>query len=283
MALSPGNLPRYFPVVPPGEVVFLSRLKARLNKWARIVLPGTFLMLAAAQAQTVVEPDLIDCSSGEAGGRAREQKQEQPDPELKQDEHKRILGILPNFNSTTVQNAPRLSPGHKMKLATRTALDPFTFGIAGISAGISQAENSYAGYGQGGAGYAKRFGAAYADSFNGTIIGNGLLPIVFHQDPRYFRKGSGGFWARTLHATLSTVRAKSDSGKWMPNYSNLLGNLAAGGISNLYYPGADRGVGLTFERGFTVTAQGTLGAFLVEFWPDVVAHHRHKKNRTHTP
>ena len=54
-----------------------------------------------------------------------------------------------------------------------------------------------------------------------------------------------------------------------PNYSNLLGNLAAGGISNLYYPAADRGAGLTIERGAVVTAEGAIGGVFEEFWPDI--------------
>lgn len=193
------------------------------------------------------------------------------------EEHKRIFGVLPNFNSVTIQNTAPLTPGHKLKLAFRTAVDPFAFFIAGVSSGISQAQNSYAGYGQGPAGYGKRFGAAYADNFDGTMIGNGLLPIVFHQDPRYFRKGTGTFWNRFSYAIASTVRSKSDSGHWMPNYSNILGNIAAGGISNAYYPEGDRGAGLTFQRAFTVTGQGALGAILVEFWPDIAGRIAHKK------
>ncbi len=68
---------------------------------------------------------------------------------------------------------------------------------------------------------------------------------------------------------LSTVRCKDDNGKWAPNYSNLLGNVAAGGIANLYYPSTDRGAALTFERALTVTAEGAIGAAFYEFWPDI--------------
>jgi len=162
-----------------------------------------------------------------------------------------------------------MSPGQKFELAAKSALDPFTFAVVGVDAGLNQAQNEFSGYGQGAKGYAKRFGASYADSFNGTMLGNALFPVLLKQDPRYFRKGTGSFGGRVLYALASTVRCKNDDGKWAPNYSNVLGNVAAGGISNLYYPAADRGPGLVFGRALTVTAEGAIGAVFVEFWPDI--------------
>jgi hypothetical protein len=205
---------------------------------------------------------------------------QQAERELKQQEqHQRILGIVPEFNASNLKHAAKLSPGEKFHLAFKSATDPFAFLLAGVDAGINQWQNDFAGYGLGAQGYAKRFGASYTDSFDGTMLGNALFPVLLHQDPRYFRKGTGSFGSRTLYAVLSTVRAKSDSGKWQPNYSNLLGNIAAGGISNLYYPESDRGAGLTFKRAFTVSFEGAIGAFLYEFWPDV----SRKLSRKHTP
>ncbi len=189
--------------------------------------------------------------------------------QLKQEEKQRILGFIPEFNISNISDAARLSGKQKLHLAFKSATDPFAFLTAGIDAGLSQRSNDHPGYGQGMQGYGKRFGASYADSFDGAIIGNGILPSLLHQDPRYFRKGVGNFRNRLLYSMLSTVRTRSDDGRWQPNYSNLLGNLAAGGISNLYYPEADRGAGLTFERALTVSAEGAMGAVLYEFWPDV--------------
>ncbi len=189
--------------------------------------------------------------------------------ELKAQEHQRILGIMPNFNTSNVQNAERLSAGQKFDLAVKSALDPFTFVAAGLDAGLSQADDDTPGYRQGAEGYGKRLGAAYADTFTGTMLGNAVFPILLHQDPRYFRRGIGSFSSRLVHALASTVICKDDDGKLAPNYSNILGNVAAGGISNLYYPSTDRGAGLTFERAFTVSAEGAIGAVFVEFWPDI--------------
>ena len=189
--------------------------------------------------------------------------------ELRQEEHQRILGLLPNFNTSNVADAAPLSAVQKFDLAWKGERDPFNLVMTGIDAGLSQKDHDFPGYGQGMRGFAKRFGASYADNFTGTMLGSALFPALLKQDPRYFRKGTGSFVSRLAHAIDSAVICKNDEGKWVPNYSNVLGNLGAGGIANLYYPASDRGLGLTFERALTVTAEGAVGTVFVEFWPDI--------------
>ena len=198
--------------------------------------------------------------------------------ELKEQEKQRILGVVPNFNTTDVQNAAPLNPGQKFQLMFRSAVDPFQFVASGLSAGLNQAENNFAGYGQGAQGYFKRVGAAYTDQFDGLLWGNAILPSLLHEDPRYFRKGTGSFKKRLFYAVSTTVITKNDNGTWGPNYANVLGNIISGGISNAYYPATDRGLGLTFQNAFTVTAEGAIGSIFVEFWPDINRHlfHRHQ-------
>lgn len=99
-------------------------------------------------------------------------------------------------------------------------MDPFNFVAAGLVSGLEQWQDAFPGYGQGAQGYGKRFGAAYADSFDGIMLGNAVFPSLLHQDPRYFREGSGTVTHRLLYAIASTVRTRNDSGKWAPNYSN---------------------------------------------------------------
>ena len=204
-------------------------------------------------------------------------KEEIAEEQIRHQEHQRVLGIFPTFNVTSIPDAVSLTPKQKFQLALKSATDPVTFGVAAFDAGLAQWQNSYKGYGQGAQGYFKRWGASYADSFNGAILGNALFPTLLHQDPRYFRKGTGTKTSRLWWAIESTVRAKSDGGRWEPNFSNVLGNVAAGGIANLYYPSTDRGVELTFERALTVTVEGAFGAIFVEFWPDVA--HKLKKKK----
>jgi hypothetical protein len=196
-------------------------------------------------------------------------QQEKSELQLRQQEKQRIAGVVPNFNVSYNEDAAPLSRKQKLHLAFHTAIDPVSFAVAGFDAGLSQAEDDFTGYGQGAQGYAKRFGASYADNFDGTMLGNAIFPILLKQDPRYFRRGKGRFTTRLLYSISTTVWCKNDNGSHGPNYSNILGNLAAGGISNLYYPASDRGAGLTFERGFTVTAYGAFGGVFNEFWPDI--------------
>ncbi|HME33542.1 MAG TPA: carboxypeptidase-like regulatory domain-containing protein [Terriglobales bacterium] len=160
--------------------------------------------------------------------------------QIKEQEQQRILTVIPNFYASYVPNAAPLNPKQKFELAWKSVIDPTSFVIAGVIAGGQQANNTFADYGQGAAGFARRFGAAYGDFFIGTYISNAILPSILRQDPRYFYKGTGTTKSRILYAISMSVMAKGDNGRWQPNYSGILGSLAAGGISNLYYPEANR-------------------------------------------
>jgi hypothetical protein len=201
---------------------------------------------------------------------------ERAERELKEQQRQRILGVIPNFNTSNVSDAAPLSGGQKFRLALRSTIDPFTFVTAGIDAGLSQRENAFAGYGQGGQGYAKRYAASFTDSFSGTMFSGALFPVLLHADPRYFRKGTGSFLSRVGYSLSTTVKAKDDRGRWVPNYSNIFGNLAAGGLANAYYPASDRGAALTFERAASVIAWGAIGSTFIEFWPDISSKVFHK-------
>jgi hypothetical protein len=196
-------------------------------------------------------------------------QQEKAAQQIKQQETQRILGVVPNFNTSYVQDAAPLSRTQKFSLAFHSAIDLGTILVAAVDAAYGQATDGFPAYGQGAQGYGKYLGASYADTFDGTMLGNALFPVLLKQDPRFFRKGTGSFTSRLLYAVGTTFWCRNDNGGRGPNYSNLLGNIAAGGISNLYYPAAQRGVGLTFERGFVVTGEGAIGGVFEEFWPDI--------------
>jgi hypothetical protein len=169
--------------------------------------------------------------------------------QIKVEEKQRVLGVLPNFYVSYVPNAVPLNSKQKFELAWKSVLDPFSFVFVGGVAGVEQAQDHFNQYGQGAEGYAKRFGAGFADSVTSTFIGSAILPTLLKQDPRYFYKGKGSMGARVLYAIANSVICKGDNRRWQANYSSILGSLAAGGISNLYYPSNDRnGAGLTFEN-----------------------------------
>jgi Carboxypeptidase regulatory-like domain len=171
--------------------------------------------------------------------------------QIKEQEQQRLLAVIPNFYTSYVADAAPMNTKQKFGLAWKAAIDPTSFLIAGIIAGGQQANNSMPGYGQGVAGYANRFGAAYGDFFIGTYISNAILPSILKQDPRYFYKGTGTIKSRIRYALAMSVITKGDNGRWQPNYSGILGSLAGGAISNLYYPESSR-------HGFETTLNNTL-------------------------
>ncbi len=181
------------------------------------------------------------------------------------EEHQRVLGVIPNYYVSYDRNPAPLTTRQKFQLAWKTDIDPVAWIATGAFAGVEQADNTFA-YGQGAQGYAKRFGATYANGFIGTMLGSAVLPSLLHQDPRYFYKGTGSAGSRAWYALYNSVMCKGDNGRWQVNYSAIIGGLAAGGISNLYYPSANRdGAALTFESAGFGVASGAFQNLMQEF------------------
>ena len=226
------------------------------------IAPGTFLLTISSAGFTtqvfsgtlhagedhIVPPISLDVATAVAEVQVAMSRIEMAEAEIKDEEKQRVLGVIPNFYVTYNPTAVPLAPRQKFELAWKATIDPISFGLTGAVAGIQQATNSFSGYGQGAEGYGKRYGAAYADFVVGTFIGSAILPSILKQDPRYFYKGTGTRRSRFAYAIANAVICKGDDGHWQANYSGLLGSLAAGGISNLYYPSADRDATVTFEN-----------------------------------
>jgi hypothetical protein len=185
--------------------------------------------------------------------------------QIKDQEKQRVLGIIPNFYVSYVPDAVALTPKQKFELAWRSSVDPFTFVAVGAVAGIQQAGNGLGGYGQGAQGYAKRYGASYGDVVIGTFLGSAIMPSLLKQDPRYFYKGTGTKRSRLLYALASPFICKGDNGRWQPNYSYVIGNFAAAGIANAYYPASDRGAGLVAETALVRLGENAVAAVFQEF------------------
>jgi hypothetical protein len=221
-----------------------------LHSGENLVVPPISLVLATTITKVRVELSPIEIA------------QEQMNDEMKQ----RVLGAIPNFYVTYVPNAAPLTPKQKYQMAWKLGIDPaFIVGAAGV-AGVQQARNEFSGYGQGAQGYAKRFGATFADFTMSNLLGNAVFPALFKQDPRYFYNGTGTTKSRALYALANAVICKSDKGHWQANYSHIIGSLTAGGISNLYYPASDRGAALTFEN----TAIGIGGTAILNLLKEFV-------------
>jgi hypothetical protein len=235
-------------ITAPGLQSFESN-EITLHAGERYQMPQIALPIASASINVTVTTTQVEIA------------QEQVIAEIKQ----RVFGIFPNFYTSFIWDAAPLKPKQKFHLAFRAALDPVTFFTTGMLSGIQQALDAYPEYGQGAEGYAKRYGADFGDLFIGRMIGAAVLPTILHQDPRYFYQGTGSIKSRAWHALSAAFVCRGDNGHTQFNYSHILGNLAAGGISNLYRPDANRGVGLVFDNALLHTAANATGNLVREF------------------
>jgi len=209
-------------------------------------------------------------------------QQSRPDTEKqkrKEEQSKRILGVFPQFSTTSRHDAQPLTSGQKFHLFVKNSFDPFQFAFAAFEAGVGQATNSFPGYGQGAAGYGKRYAASFADLTSGNFFAGYVYPSLLKQDPRYFRSGKGSVTHRIFYSFAQAVVCRTDKGGRSFNWSNVLGVFTAGTISNAYYPSSDRGVGLTASRSAVNLAYGSIGGLLDEFWPDIERKFFHKNNK----
>lgn len=192
----------------------------------------------------------------------------------------RLGFVLPNF--LTIENAgkvPALTAKQKFAVVARSSFDWAQYPWYGFLAGVSQAENSEPGYGQGAAGYGKRYGAAWADGTIENFWTAAILPTVFRQDPRYFQKGKGGFWHRTAYAVSRIVVTRSDSGNNQFNASEIFGSAIAAGISTYgYHPHEDKTLRNTASVWGSQVGYDSLSFFVKEFWPDIRRKLRKQKN-----
>jgi hypothetical protein len=174
--------------------------------------------------------------------------------QVREQEKQRLIGLLPNYYTSYIWDAAPMTPKLKFGMAFRTVTDPVSFLVVAGIAGAEQQHKTFPGYGQGAEGYAKRFGSTYADTVASRMLGSAVFPVLFHQDPRYFYRGSGSVKSRLTYAVMSAVICRGDDGRLQPSYSHILGSFAAAGISNLYKSPQDRQVGLTLRNGLIITA-----------------------------
>jgi hypothetical protein len=194
----------------------------------------------------------------------------------------RLFFALPNFLSVeNAANVPPLTTKQKFAVVTRSSFDYVEIPWYAALAAVSQAENSEPGYGQGWAGYGKRFGATAADGTIENYFTSAIMPSLLHQDPRFFQMGKGGFWHRAFYAMSRTVVTRSDAGNAQFNASEIFGSALAAGISTYsYHPHEDKTLSNTASVWGTQLAYDTITIVLKEFWPDI---HRKFSHKNSTP
>jgi hypothetical protein len=189
---------------------------------------------------------------------------------------KRIFGVLPNYrtaNESAVYSP--ISKKRKLYIATKDSTDAPIFANAAVLSLIAQADNSHPGFGQGTIGYGQRYGTALADQLIGNYLTEGVMPVLLHEDPRYFRRGHGSKWSRIGYATSRIFVTKTDTGATTFNFSEVIGNGIAAGIANAYYP-QERSVLDNVQRLWTQLATDAVSQVLKEFWPDIKRHYHNK-------
>lgn len=261
-----------------------SKMREMINR-SRPSLSGllgrviTALLLAALPAVAQQQPAVATSSKDQS--KAGDKSNADPKPEANPQSgtsNDRLFYTLPNF--LTVQNAGQLPPltsWQKFKVVARSSFDLVEYPWYGALAGISQAENSERGFGQGAAGYGKRYGAMFADGTIENFTVQAILPSLLRQDPRFFQSGTGTFWRRTGYAISRIFVTRTDSGHQQFNFSEFIGSALSAGISTYsYHPRADRNLPNTASVWGTQVGYDTITIVVKEFWPDIRRKLSHK-------
>jgi len=195
-------------------------------------------------------------------------------------ESKHLFWIVPNFRtSPSLTDYRPLTVRQKFTVAAQDSWDRGTVGLAAIFGAENQLSNSNRAFGQGAAGYGRYLGAAYGDFVIGNYMTEAVFPSLLHQDPRYFRRGTGGGWSRLRYAVGQSFWTHNDSGHIQFNYSEWLGNSAAVAISNAYYAD-NRNARDNISQLGTQVGIDTAVNVLKEFYPDILHRFRHKHQPT---
>jgi len=206
--------------------------------------------------------------------------QQQPaaiDPDSPPD--KRVFGVLPNYRTAQLAGEYHpITPKQKMIIAAKDSFDYPLVALAAAYAGLYQLEDSHHQFGQGAEGYFKRLGTSYTDQVVGNMFTEGLLPIAFHEDPRYFRLGEGAKWHRTGYALSRILVTRTDAGGKSFNYAEVVGNGAATLVGWSYYTDT-RNPADFFQAFGTQLATDAISQVLKEFWPDVKRRYFKHRNR----
>jgi hypothetical protein len=247
-------------------------LSLRRRAVSRLVIYLVWMSAPSLFCQTIPSSNQSSPAAGQAG-RAIPAQSTPPPQQLP----KRIFGIIPNYRSHPgLKDAKPLSAGEKFKLAARDSFDPGTFLLVAGFAGLGQLTNSTPAYGQGVAGYGRYYGSVFGDYVIGNFMTEAIYPSLLHQDPRYFRRGTGSTRSRLAYAMGQIFVTHGDDHRTEFNCSEICGNATAAAISNAYNPNrtasnSARNLGIQLAVDMT-------GNILKEFTPDLYRKFRGKKH-----
>lgn len=231
-----------------------------------------FVASCAFAQQPPAQPQSADPSAKPSSAESTQQEKGAPSADPDGQHKDRIFSLVPNYDTVTTEKNASLNPmtaGQKFKMATQNSFDPGEFITTGIISGVYQAFDVEPQLGQGGVGYAKRYGIVFADQTVENYTVGAIFPSLFHQDPRYYRMAQGGFWRRTGYSLTRIVVTRGDSGRAEFNGSEILGAASAAAIGNAYHPSEDRTLSGNASTFGTDVLVDTLSNVVKEFWPDI--------------
>jgi hypothetical protein len=182
---------------------------------------------------------------------------------------KHMFGVLPNFRTADPSQSFRaLTPGEKFTIAEHDSFDPPGYFIAAWYTGIYHLENTNPDFGQGLKGYLHRYATTYADQMLGNMMTEGAMPVLLHEDPRYYRRAHGSIPMRTAWAVSRIFVTRTDRDGYEFNYSEILGNSVSAMSANAWYP-HNRTLGDNLDRLGEQLVSDSISNCLKEFWPDI--------------
>lgn len=182
-----------------------------------------------------------------------------------------IFWVIPAYKVDYGSGFKPLTDREKFQEWAQSSYDPLGFGVSLFEAGTLEysSTDGFCGYGHGWAGYGKCFGSLELDADVSSFIGDYLLTVAFHQDPRFFRLGKGSFGRRVWYTVSRVFVTYNDSGHTVFYSSGLAGTAIASGLSNLYYPQQDRGWSPSLSRAGIDLGNTAIYNAAAEFWPDI--------------
>jgi len=194
-----------------------------------------------------------------------QQRDALPNPNETPADH--VLWIIPNFRTMSLPQPYRpVSAKEKFQIAAQDSFDRGTVGLAAVFAADGLATESHRSFGQGAVGYAHYLATAYSDAAIGNVMTEAIFPSFLHEDPRFFRRGTGSRWSRLRYAVGQILITHTDSSGKQFNFSEFGGNSAAVAISMAYYPENRRASDAVSKLGLQI-ALDTASNVLKEFWP----------------
>jgi len=258
------------------------------NEWLWI-LAMLFALTSPALAQqqqqqsTTTTPADQKTSTPPDSNAQQDKKQEKPKPKSTLEQqtgtvNDRLFEAMPNFVVENDKVLPPLTVGQKFKLSTASVFDYFSYPFVGFLAAMDQAGNSPASWGQGWGAYGKRYGMEFADNGIGTYMTTSIFPSILRDDPRYYERRIGGFSPRAFYAIRRLVVTRTDSGHRRFNFSEILGNASAAGLSNIYHAPEDRNALRNLHTFGTLMMWDGVSNEMKEFWPDIRRKVFHKQS-----